>query len=377
MATSTFPMQEMWDEVLDCLANPQDFKSSALVCRAFVPRAQAHLFHTIHLRRGGKSPALLANRLQELLASSLHLIEYIRTLHIDVCDAETLAPLVSIPWSRVSTISFMHWIDGEDLEEEENFHPELRLDLIGELVSLPMLRQISFNCIGWKTDPLRRLLAKCSPTVCNLSVTHCLPLDTTSGPCDPSQNSRRPIITALSLLTVPGIPPFSWRPSIFHVSHTFNFTGTVLELWHYSMSPGTPSRAWISMGQVRSCAVLGTAPITAADHDVRSLDLGLFPELSHITLQNVGPALHQAIENSGTIHVRTISYLLPWIRGTDSVKQLETTILAAEMPMLRRVEVRIDALFCAPERMQGFDWVADVREKMPQLVNRGILDVTL
>ena len=59
------------------------------------------------------------------------------------------------------------------------------------------------------------------------------------------------------------------------------------------------------------------------------------------------------------------------------MKELETIVLAAKMPMLQRVMVEVTALLDAPDDLRNFDWVGDVKALMPHLEKPGILDVTL
>jgi hypothetical protein len=112
---------------------------------------------------------------------------------------------------------------------------------------------------------------------------------------------------------------------------------------------------------------------------VESLDLGSFPALSHITLHGMGTPFQQAVENSGTISVRTIRYLLAWNTGTGSLKELESIILAAmpKMPMLRRVEVQLSGLRYALQAAREKNWRRDIEETVPELVKRGMLSVEL
>ncbi|KAJ7481903.1 hypothetical protein FB451DRAFT_1030631, partial [Mycena latifolia] len=78
MLTPSLPVQELWDYILDYLQDsPEDLESCSLVCQSFVPRAQSHLFREIMLT---PMQGMAANRLAAILASSPHLISYIRIL---------------------------------------------------------------------------------------------------------------------------------------------------------------------------------------------------------------------------------------------------------------------------------------------------------
>ncbi|KAJ6506946.1 hypothetical protein C8R45DRAFT_1090600 [Mycena sanguinolenta] len=352
MAPTSSLMPELWDLILDHLESSRDLGSSALVCSALVHPAQTRLFRTIHLKT-----TALAERLAGLFADSPQLIDHVRTLRLAACDANALTPIALVPWSKVSTISFAHTFhNGEEWPHSS---------AIGTLVSLPTLRTISFYGMRWHLSPLRHVLARVSPTVCNLSVIYCVLYDLLPDPGDPlmSRHAKRPVITSLDLSSV-------WTIPLLLVD-AFDFS----RLAHFKF-------------RFRSCAGIGallhaskltieSLDFSGSDDDVRSLDLSSFPSLSHLTLQGVGPPLRQAVENSGTINLRTIFYPLPWRSGMDSVKELETIVLAAKMPMLRRVRVEVSALLDAPDDLQTFDWVGDIKSMMPDLEKRGILDVTL
>ncbi|KAF8188940.1 hypothetical protein K438DRAFT_1936240 [Mycena galopus ATCC 62051] len=356
METSGLPVQEIWDEILDNIESHWDLRAAALTCRAFVLRAQIILFRTVDIR-ALNSPGLLANRLAKILAHSPHLVYHIHALHIRGCDAETLSPIAQIAWSQLEAISFC--------PHESESRWEMAFDVIAALVSIPTLREISFNLMHWQPHTLRTVLAQCSPTVCSLSVTHCCLTHPPSYSSDApiTGRNRRPIITTLDLLAVNDIPHvFVDALDLSNLSHfkvSFHLSSGIAELLHSCRH------------SIQSLELGGSEP------EIESIDFGSFPVLSHIILQNVGPALQRAVENSGTIYVRTICYSLTWISGTDSVMHLEAAILAAMMPMLQRVEVQINGLCLSPTEYPITDWAAQIREKMPQLDKRGILDITL
>jgi hypothetical protein len=152
MEASSLAVQEILDQVLGHLAAHSDLKSCALVCRAFVSSAQALLFHHARTRFAGwphipsyvdgrRRPLMMStDRLTDFASRAPHLIDHIRELSIDGCDSETLAPIVEIPWSRLRAIAF-------ERAGSRDMGP-LAADvfaLIGTLVELPTLREISFS----------------------------------------------------------------------------------------------------------------------------------------------------------------------------------------------------------------------------------------
>ncbi|KAJ6483235.1 hypothetical protein C8R45DRAFT_1099517 [Mycena sanguinolenta] len=177
--TSSF-MPELWELIVDHLKSSRDLRSSALSPRLprFGPPAQTRLFRPIDLRI--TSP-VLANR---LAARGLR-----RQNHHSHRFGSMVESLYNIAHSSRNA-------------EMSHFSS------IGALVSLPTLRTVSFYGMRWKLSPLRDVLERVSPTVCNLSVTYCVPYDPLPDPGDPSmsRHAQRPVITGLDLCSVYNIP---------------------------------------------------------------------------------------------------------------------------------------------------------------------------
>ncbi|KAJ7311685.1 hypothetical protein DFH08DRAFT_449361 [Mycena albidolilacea] len=201
MEASSLVVQELWDAIIDYLHDsPKDLLSSALVCRAFVHRAQIHLFHSIVIASDRDPGAVPAIQLSSILAHSPHLIRYICDLTIGQCDTETLAPIVEVAWSHISAIALVHL--------DDSLAPAL--DLIGILVSLPSLRKITFQSNAWEAAHLHAVLANCNPSVHSLAFHSCSPEMTDTLP---DVNSRlilstRPTVTHLDLFFADTDPDF-------------------------------------------------------------------------------------------------------------------------------------------------------------------------
>jgi len=142
--------------------------------------------------------------------------------------------------------------------------------------------------------------------------------------------------------------------------------------------------------------------------NLESLDFGSFPALSNITIRGFHStlaALQHALQRSRRNTIRTICYYLYLSPDGDMavLPGLEACILAADMPALRRVEVtafrpvdyrrRSSKTFLLRQRMpkvfksaaapvttptarSDAEWRLHIEEKMPQLVERGILAIT-
>ncbi|KAF7341306.1 hypothetical protein MVEN_01866900 [Mycena venus] len=354
MGTSCLLAQEIWDEILDHLDERSDLEASALVCRAFVPRAQMHLFRAITVGRHHTHHVMSASRLTEIISHSPHIISHIHVLFIAWSNLGTLVPIVEIPWSRLIEIIFTP-IDHTDDHERQ-------LDLIGSLVSLPTVRKISFFQL-WDSRHLRTVLARSNPGVCSLRFSRCSSLDKYSSHAPTARNSLRPNVTSLELLDAHTIPEF-----------LFDATGPVQlsRLAHVTFRTSSGDRINSLLHNCKD--TIQSLDFDGSRESAASLDLGAFSSLSHITLNGVGRPLQRAIESSGTSSVRTIYFASD--SATDSDLQLlDSIISAAKMPALQQVEV---VLFIGGYQGPGrprttVDWTLLVEKMMPRLFERGIL----
>ena len=91
--------QEIIDNIIDCCSSPRDLKILkvlSLVCRAFLPRAQRHIFvgiriacaiHQGEIKTGGKR----LDELYEILQHSPHIASYVREIRLVVKDNDSWA----------------------------------------------------------------------------------------------------------------------------------------------------------------------------------------------------------------------------------------------------------------------------------------------
>ncbi|KAJ6538015.1 hypothetical protein B0H19DRAFT_1270392 [Mycena capillaripes] len=374
---SSLLVQELWDEILDCLAHyPSALLASALVCRAFVGRAQMLLFRSIHISTETVR-SIAAKQLAKILTRSPHLVHYICELSIGRCDAETLAPIVYLPWSHLSAI---HFVRG---------HKEktLAVDLITAFVSLPTLHQLSFYR-NWDQNDLHTFLASCNRGIFSVGFWLFDPPTLYNPPL--ANNSPRLRITYLEL-------PISSSISDFIVHSV-----SPLDLSHL-----THLKYDCSSLDTRLYQILQTASRTiqnlefwSAEElvDPESLELGSLPALSHITLWGATAPLVKAIARAKTL--RTICFYVFLPKDAMELPNVEAILLSADMPALQRVELQVywpsehrdsstiaqwtsvfkSKVFRAeaveePPVHGSTEWVALVEEKMPQLMERGILDI--
>ncbi|KAF7341373.1 hypothetical protein MVEN_01873800 [Mycena venus] len=360
MEASNLLVQELWDEVLDHLCNSRkDLLSSALVCRAFVGRAQMHLFRSIIIASLRHQTTLSAAQLAEIISRSPHLIDYISELYVGRCDVETLTPLVHILWSRVSAISLAHSDEGQ----------VPALDLIGTLVSLPTLRKISFHSNAWEADHLRAVLAGCNPCVISLAFHTCspelLPPNTENTLAPPPYGSPRLNITHLELFFADTIPEFLGDAAcpidlsrVAHIKFGWS-TGVGLYPLLYGFGDSIES-----------------LDVDAGDPGLESLDFGSLSALSHLTVRGHGLSLQRAMELSRESNLRSICYRMATWRGTTGLiglQNIQSSILSAKMPKLQRVEVMV--VVDEYNKYTTAQWTSRIEDNLSHLVKRGILTI--
>lgn len=82
--SSRLPVQELVDAILDYLHDRKDLAACALVSHSFCHRAQSRLFRDIALDNGKLSRLVnKAQRLADILSTSPHIVDHIRTIRIN------------------------------------------------------------------------------------------------------------------------------------------------------------------------------------------------------------------------------------------------------------------------------------------------------
>ncbi|KAF7339077.1 hypothetical protein MVEN_01984100 [Mycena venus] len=367
MEASSLPIQDIWDEILDYADSHTELKSFALVCRAFVSRAQMLLFHTVRAYRVGRRTALWldgrrfplmmsTDHLMDFYSHVPHLIGHIRELSIDQVDAKTLAPIVQISWTSLRKVSFDHC--REPLGSET-------LDLIGTLISLPTLHEISFTSFLWESHQLRTILAKCGSAVRGLKfdLSGISDADFTHLPAP--IDSHRPRITSVDLSNAGGIPDL-----LLHAKCPLDMSHLEHVAFLLRSSTGIPELLLNSKKTIRSLRFDGE------EADIGSLDLGEFPILSHIAFWRGAQGLQNTFERSRSLNnLRTISYChSSWDAEGPTLSLLDSIVSRSRLPALREVVVRV----WASTLDSGYsDLRSAIEKKVPWLVQNGLLVVKI
>ncbi|KAJ7888856.1 hypothetical protein B0H14DRAFT_2692502, partial [Mycena olivaceomarginata] len=289
-----------------------------------------------------------------ILAHSPHLIRYICDLTIGQCDTETLAPIIEIALSHIFVIALVH--------QDDSLAPAL--NLIGIFVSLPSLRKITFQSNAWEAAHLHTVLANCNPSVHSLAFHSCSPEITDTLPDINSRLilSTRPTVTHLDLFFADTIPDFLLAAAPVDL----------LQLTHVKF--GWCSGTGLSSFLVVFAQTIQSIDVDASDPSLRTVDLGCFPRLSHISVRGQGSELHYALEHSRESNVHTICYRAAAWRGVTGLWSVQAAILSAKMPALRRVDVKV--VMGRNNTFSTERWISCVKDSMPLLDGRGILAIT-
>ncbi|KAJ7627295.1 hypothetical protein FB45DRAFT_1082540 [Roridomyces roridus] len=393
--------QEIWDQIID-LIPCRYLKSVSLVARTFVPRAQMILFRYIAvgdptMRNDPDSPKTPSMVLVDVLTRSPHLIEHVRELKLWICNEETLAPLSQVPWSRLTSLTLFRsnarlGSDCDIMLIHEKQEKELLLAT--PLVSLPSLETLH---IGFWTE-WSELLTGCGPNIRRLGFTG-VPLDHRLNYLCHDDEHPLPPPHKLSIthLEVCFLSPFALighrdgaifgtKVDLSRLTHLkLGFTSRPPLFSFLSEFPKSIQNLDIHLTGDSSNRSIDYS-LTEADDDVgdcTSLELGCLPELAHLSVRGAPqalPAFHQALERHPPPALHTITHLhFNPTSIVDLLPHLESSIRAVSLPQLRSFafQLWLREEDCPPSELWECEakWKSRMAEKMPSLVERGILVV--
>ncbi|KAF7367904.1 hypothetical protein MSAN_00855200 [Mycena sanguinolenta] len=341
--------QELWDDIVDVLHDsPDDLKSCSLVCRAFVARAQSHVFGTISIGRApryeyfdrplqAKWLARLIRLVDLMKCSSPHLISYVHTLDIESCDAgEILILMAQIPWSRVRTLSLRH-IPVQELGRV--------LDSVHMLVSISSLQRLRLESgrREWSMEDVHAIFTHCSPTLVSLEIVgyglkpnSLVNLPTSDFALAPSRRKIRDLRfwnspSVVDLLNHPACP-FDCS-SLSHVRL----------VW---MKPNPTLNGFLH----RTAATIQSLHIAANQEKFDDLDLASFPAVHRICIDLFADsfAVYRLLvrwptpERISSICVITSSAHIEYLSRTRPCGLLDyLDYFASKLPSLYRVEIEV------------------------------------
>ncbi|KAJ7736148.1 hypothetical protein B0H16DRAFT_1695460 [Mycena metata] len=330
-------VQELWDTILDFLRDSQPaLRSAALVCTSFTSRAQSHLFREIHLPTShcGMGRITLydrtiaqASQLALLLNSSPHLVRYVHSFSLGICERDALIPLARIPWTSVHTLCLdrMHYIPSDDF-----------LGGIQSLIGMPSLRTVSLGGRGddsWSTQELSLILSRCGPGVQSIGFKHFNPRRH-AVPIDLESLGQRPTIRELRLERSPGIVELFNAPAPL-----LDFTS----LHHLQIRNSSDTIAFDAFLR-RTGRTITRLSIHARD-EMQTLNLALLPALVHLECgefvcggPNLNVLLARAPPSLVSIHLSLISRTLQEPTFLQIARDFEEVVLE-HFPVLRQVSL--------------------------------------
>ena len=108
MPTSSIPL-EIHETIIDFLAeddkNFLPIKACSLVCRTFLPLCRKHIFASIVLNNGPRSPTTCM--LERLISTSPEIADYIRKLDYNIAVDDFTSPLIQECLKRISRLQFL------------------------------------------------------------------------------------------------------------------------------------------------------------------------------------------------------------------------------------------------------------------------------
>ncbi|KAJ7607092.1 hypothetical protein DFH06DRAFT_1250177 [Mycena polygramma] len=356
-------IQEIWDEILDYHSeSPPDLRSLALVCRAFVTRAQVHLFHDIHLvpslKRDARTPAAAARRLKKLMAKSPHLIHLARTLLVQNGDEETFVCVAEIRWTHLRKLKL-----GLSSFSAAGALPAL-VKSVGYLVGLDFLRSLVVQGRQWTPAALQGILACCNPRLEHIELRNCISHYSPSSSHDSAlyHYARQPTshprtrVTHLTLVSSSAAVDLLTDPRC-----ALDFS-SLARLW-YTDSVSSRLAPLLRSAEITHLYLLGT------DHTLAQLDTALFPALTHLEASlRPEPAFNHFLMRLHT--PRRLAVIRLVFSGTDvgELAEFEAIVLGLDAPSLRRVELGMMEDLDPNPKLMGI-----VEAALPRLRDRGLL----
>ncbi|KAJ6602673.1 hypothetical protein DFH09DRAFT_1354920 [Mycena vulgaris] len=335
-----FLAQELCDIIIDFLHDsPATLIACALVCSAWRPSAQFHLFRDVkicpdldHYRgyRTIPAPSQLVTvprcaKFCAALRSSAHLIPLVRSLAVDAWS-DVRTELATVAFTDLETITLFYSKDY--LNQSGEIRP-IYFQKLHALLALPSLTRIEFPADHVIIVP--RVVCS-APSLKALVLENVWIMEDDLSP----ESQRRPRIESLKL----------WNCMVIMVEHDWLFPATNaavdlshlrhLDLWK------VPRYMWNFVQSVSS-----TLEHLALDLTLPGVNLAIFPKLRHlewhpsddtVNMQRIRDVLGTL---APTNRVQTIIFWITASTASHVPRDFGAQIEALALPALRRAEVRI------------------------------------
>ncbi|KAJ7116243.1 hypothetical protein C8R43DRAFT_1137921 [Mycena crocata] len=341
--TLGFPkIQELCDHVVDFLASTTDLKSCALVSPAFTASAQRHLFREVSMSFANTDgfpvyrQSTACHRFCALMQESPHLLPLVRRLRADFTEG-MLTMLNTVKFPNLREILLEH--NGNRLEPDP-----ASISAAAVLISLPSLRRLALSTLDFRDlDDCRRLFALCTP---RLDSVYLLSVTITSYPQkQPSRYPMNRVAVKRMKLERFGMEWLLDPCSPLDLSALSEFDGSDLD--EPENITGILEGAPMTLTQLKVGA--------AQKPDIlNAFDFTRLPFLSQLSISTSSlwwvlsstELLLQSLPASNRIRVLTFEvgrsavYPLP----AGALRSLTTTLMAATLPVLQRLEVNVEAI---------------------------------
>ncbi|KAK6974810.1 hypothetical protein R3P38DRAFT_3129772 [Favolaschia claudopus] len=238
MAAPGLPFPELWDHIIGFIppvpSLTPTLKHLALVCRTFASAAQRSLFRSISIEDGRRiviepemvvdrsaiTGPIVAGHLADVLASSPHLLPFIRELTVKSEHTECYRILSEIPWVNLRSLHF------KDLLRI----PSSARGAVETLISMPSLRRLEISTYSGTVPNtptaqwMQWMLSSCSPHL-EFLVLEGVYMDSaelSQGTTNHTASNRRPRLCELSLTHCNGISGL--------LLHAFDFSTSSLRM---------------------------------------------------------------------------------------------------------------------------------------------------
>ncbi|KAK6984920.1 hypothetical protein R3P38DRAFT_3102231 [Favolaschia claudopus] len=411
MAAPGLPLPELWDHIIGFIPPVPSFtlKYLALVCRTFASAAQRSLFRSISIEDGRRiviEPEMVIDRsaitgpivagyLADLLASSPHLLPFIRELTVKSEHTECYHILSEIPWVNLRSLHF------KDLLRI----PSSARGAVETLISMPSLRRLEISTYSGTVPNtptaqwMQWMLSSCSPHL-EFLVLEGVYMDSaelSQGTTNHTASNRRPRLCELSLTHCNGISGL--------LLHAFDFSTSSLRMVQCIDTHGPD--VVLFMRQIGSSVEHLVVSSQDRGHANEQLDLAVtFPALTTISSPTplgipseyfffapAGAIVANAISPASTFNTMLRSASADnkiarvvfeaeaglfddcsfWFESIAEFEEIATSQLHA----LQVVEVHVDAQQWV-HGYESYEKIAEsIRNAFPKLHQKGLLAVSL